>query len=517
MNLLAARQRRGLILLAIVALGLRLALVMLLGAHRQETHSYEHGEIAANLLAGKGFSVKFLGVEGKTSQQAPLYPALLAVLYALLGVESTPAMLVMQILQCLVGTLLVLGVFVLARALAPTRPAVAWAAGWGAAIYPSHIYMITHLQIACWASCGLTWLVALCASPIGRGRWSKAISLGVLAGTLLLLDPILALALPVAALLYWQNERSAGVPRTAARNDAAQPAQSRRITLVAESIPRDEQGAWGRAACLAAVCLAVVAPWLWRNLRVHGEFVFVKSSFGYAFWQGNNAASWGTDKIPKPTVEALRVNHDGSLASVNRALWEARHETLYIDDVLLKPHGYREFQGLTEPQRSRLLGKRAWEFVRSHPEEYWQLCLRRLRYFLLFDETNPKSANRIYRIATVTWLLLSFVGLLVARRQGTRIWPGLAIFSLITAFHVLTISSARFRIPIEPLSFVWAGQATCAALACARRILPVPRAKANSAHSGVSGQTAASHWLQGPHRRRGGVPRGEVSRSPPRR
>ena len=125
---------------------------------------------------------------------------------------------------------------------------------------------------------------------------------------------------------------------------------------------------------MASVAAIVIAPWLWRNYRVHGEWVFVKSTFGYAFWQGNNTASWGTDKIPKRSAETLRNDHDGSLADMHRALWEARHETLYIDDVLLAPGGYREFAGLTEPQRSRLLFGRSWDFVRRHPQRYVRLC-----------------------------------------------------------------------------------------------------------------------------------------------
>ena len=43
--------------------------------------------------------------------------------------------------------------------------------------------------------------------------------------------------------------------------------------------------------------LAGISPWLVRNYRVHGEFVAIKSTFGYAFWQGNCALSEGTDKV----------------------------------------------------------------------------------------------------------------------------------------------------------------------------------------------------------------------------
>jgi hypothetical protein len=181
----------------------------------------------------------------------------------------------------------------------------------------------------------------------------------------------------------------------------------------------------------------------------------VKSTFSYAFWQGNNPDSWGTDKIPKPSAERIRLAHDGSLASINRQLWEARHETLYIDDVVLKPRGYARFRGLSEPARSRLLGDEAWAFVREQPESYARLCWQRLRYFLLFDETNPKASHPVYRASTVAWLVLAFVGALASRSHWRRLWPTWSAFAAVTAFHVLTIVSARFRAPIEPLSFVW--------------------------------------------------------------
>ncbi|MHC5539729.1 hypothetical protein ACYOEI_16040, partial [Singulisphaera rosea] len=53
----------GLIALAVVA---RSALVLVLQSHHVPNSTYEHGEIAANLLAGRGFSTRFLGAEGPT-------------------------------------------------------------------------------------------------------------------------------------------------------------------------------------------------------------------------------------------------------------------------------------------------------------------------------------------------------------------------------------------------------------------------------------------------------------------
>jgi hypothetical protein len=429
-----SRRSLGLVSLALTALVLRIGVVWALTGDSARPITYEHGEIAENLLAGRGFTVKFLGVSGVTSQQAPFYPTFLAAAYGVFGAGSPKAVLAVQGVQALAGTALVLSVVWLGWSLVPGRPTLGWIAGWGAAVYPTHIYMVTHMQVALWAALVLTLLVAAVASPHGRISWRMAALAGVLAGLMLLVEPILAIALPFVAVML-----------------ARQTRMSRRLVTY--------PGPLARVATMTACASLIVAPWLWRNYRVHNEFVFVKSTFGYAFWQGNNSSSWGTDKVPKHSAETLRNDHDGTLAGMHQALWEARHETLYIDDVLLAPGGYREFNGLSEPARSRLLGARGREFVRDEPARYLGLCVQRLRYFLLFDETNPKAANLVYRAATVVWLTLTLIGSAALRLNWRRLWPTWAIFAVVTAFHALTIVSARFRIPIEPLSFVWAAGA----------------------------------------------------------
>jgi hypothetical protein len=199
----------------------------------------------------------------------------------------------------------------------------------------------------------------------------------------------------------------------------------------------------------------------------------------------------------------LRRQHDGTLAGIDKALWEARHETVYIDDVLLKPGGYRKFAGLSEPQRSRLLMDEAIEFITAHPGRYAQLCQQRLRYFLLFDETNPKAANLVYRLTTLVWLSLGVAGLAVACRRndaGARLrrtlWPTVAMFAAVMLFHTLTIVSARFRIPVEPLSFVWCAVAVQSAIDLVtnrRESLPTP-AQCESLRPRQPASRSARHW-----------------------
>src|SRR4051794_6869165 len=107
-------RRTSLVLIAL-AVAARAAAVVALQSHTVPHSTFEHGEIAANLLAGRGFSVRFLGADGPTSQQAPLYPLLVAGAYALGGVGTPGALLLLELGQAAMGGLLVAAVLMLAR------------------------------------------------------------------------------------------------------------------------------------------------------------------------------------------------------------------------------------------------------------------------------------------------------------------------------------------------------------------------------------------------------------------
>lgn len=438
-----------------VAFFLRImAVTWLLTPERLNT-TYEHGVIAENILSGRGFSVWFLGDEGPTSQQAPWVPLVLASFYAAFGVASPAALIGYQTLQACIGASLIALVVRLGWSLVPDRPAVGWIAGIFAALYPPHIYMVTHVQAAVWSSYAVAWLMLTVCEPPRPALLPRSIRAGLITGWMLLIDPILALvAVPAFIKLFID----AGRDGDAASHRVPWPRLRGHETTTLRTWPRQ---AWPwhplKSAAIASCCtLLIVAPWCVRNFAVHGEPVFIKSTFGYAFWQGNNPLSLGTDKVPKAEAAAIAADHDGSLADRHRALWEARHETIYIDDLLLKPTGYRDLVGLSEPAKSRLLGDRAWAFIAAHPDDYAALCLRRLRYFLLWDETNPKASHVIYRASSLVWLIGAVAGLMFARRRWSALWPTVAAFSLVAMFHVLTITSARFRLPIESFGFLWA-------------------------------------------------------------
>ncbi|RUL82331.1 glycosyltransferase family 39 protein [Tautonia sociabilis] len=418
--------RRWIVAVVALAVAARVAAILVLQSHTVPRSTYEHGEIAANLLDGRGFSIRFLGVDGPTSQQAPVYPLLVAASFAVGGVETPAALLLLQLGQAILGGLTALAAMLLAREAVPGRPRMAVLAGLVVALHPTLVYSATHVQVACLAALLVTASFAVSYRSARTGNRADRLATGALLGLLTLTDPILALIAPG---ICWIWIRARGLV-----------------------------GALRPLATIGLVAALVVSPWVARNYRVHGEFVPVKSTFGYAFWQGNCSLSEGTDKVVRPSVDrVLEARAGGSLAERNRALWDARHEAGYIDDIALTEADDLLLSSLTEPARSRLLFRRALDDLRADPARYPRLCLRRLLAFVLWDDTNPKTRSLIYRAGHLGLTLLALLGWIASGPEARRpLAPTLLAAGLIAGFHALTIVSARFHVPIEPLAAVWA-------------------------------------------------------------
>lgn len=407
----------GLIALGVAA---RAAAVVALQSHLVPHSTFEHGEIAANLLAGRGFAVKFLGADGPTSQQAPIYPLMVAAAYAAGGVGTPRALLLLELGQAMLGGWLVAETIRLARSVAPGWRWVANAAGLVVAVHPTLIYAATHVQVAGLASVLLAATLARAYEARG-GR--DAFAVGLWLAALMLTDPILGLVAPG---LTWAMARGGGAAR------------------------------WRPVAWMALATLLGIAPWVARNMAVHGELVPIKSTFGYAFWQGNCRESRGTDKVVRGSVEAALGRRSASLSDLNANLWAARHEAGYIDDIALTRADYHILGSVSEPERSRILFRRAVHDLGGQPGRYLELCLRRLRYFVLFDETNPKARNTLYRVAHLGLTAMAILGLVLAPGEvRRRLGPTIVTVGLVATFHALTIVSARFHLPIEPLLAIW--------------------------------------------------------------
>ncbi len=434
-----ASRRVGLWLLFLAAAAVRLTVVLTARSYLLPNVWYEYGEIAANLLNGNGFSVEFLGRFGPTASQAPVYPFLVATAYKLFGVHNAAAILWIQVSQAILGACLPIVIASICWHALPEYRVIGWASGAFAAIHPTLVYAVTHVQpitllaveAALLLLCGFR-IAGLDASVSRRGLIVRAIVLGSLGGLTLLTDPIHALVILSALVtaVLWRPARS-----------VTRLPLSRRLWAA------------GVALIVSALC---VAPWCLRNYLVFDRFVPIKSTFGYAFWQGNHPRSWGTDKVPRAEADDLVATFTGGLRDLATTIWKARHETRYIDDMVLTREDRARLAQMAEPDRCRWLLARAMAYIRTNPSHYVKLTLQRLRYFLLFDETNPRTRLLPYRAYHAVFVVLTLLGLWHGRSLGRRLWPLVLAYGAVCLFHSLTIVSIRFRIPVEAFQGVYA-------------------------------------------------------------
>ena len=212
------------------------------------------------------------------------------------------------------------------------------------------MYAATHVQVASLATTLLVWTLALAYETGATGRSRHAVYTGLLLALLALTDPILALvSLGILCVLWQSTDPTPGrLPRVL------------RLLVI-----------------VAATGLAGILPWLVRGALVHGEFVAIKSTFGYAFWQGNCSLSEGTDKVRRRSADRVLEQgrrQDTGLRDWNRTLWKARHEAGYLDDIALSSDDYRLLGSVSEPERSRILFRRALAELQADPDRFRRLC-----------------------------------------------------------------------------------------------------------------------------------------------
>jgi hypothetical protein len=180
----------------------------------------------------------------------PLYLYFLGVPFALTG-----SLAAVQVLQCLVGALLVPALGLLGRSTF-SEGAGLMAAGL-AAFYPELVWFAAHFWAETLFAVLLWWALERLVASDARGSRAAAASAGVLFGLAVLTRETVLYFLPLAA--AWLAGRRPGGVR--------------------------------RAALLVATALLVVLPWTLRNYLVFDAFVPVSTAGALNLWQGNTRLS----------------------------------------------------------------------------------------------------------------------------------------------------------------------------------------------------------------------------------
>ena len=297
-----AQIRTSFFWMVVISFVLRLAYMVIAHTYRFKaigdnfSFGFEMGRIGRSLATGGGFGSPFNGYTGATAWEPPLYPLLIAAVFKLFGIYSQASAFILLTINCIFSALTCIPIFLIAKRCFSERVAV-WSA-WTWALLPSIMYWSTRwvweTSLAALLMALLFWLTLVMAERDGLKPW---LTFAVIWGIAALTNPSLLAFLPASGLWIWYQRWKVGKRSLAG------------IVLA------------------SSVFLGCIAPWLIRNYRTFGQFVFLRSNFGAELRIGNGPGANGTwMEYLHPTqnvFEMERYRRMGEMAYVKERKREA--------------------------------------------------------------------------------------------------------------------------------------------------------------------------------------------------
>jgi len=406
-----------------------------------DSHGYD--EWARRLAGGE-----WIGHE--VFYQAPLYPYLLGVIYAIAGRH----LLLVRIVQAIIGSASCALLGLTAARLFSRRAGIA--AGLMLALYAPAIFFDGLLQksvIDVFFLCLVLWLLTKTGTAEHAERAKRSTSprsprslrlnvwvcLGLTIGGLALTREnalvfvvvILAWALIGSSESQIASESRIPNPESRVRPESRIPNPESRIK---------------RAAVFVAGLAIVLLPVAARNARVGGGFYITTSQFGPNFYIGNNPQSDGT-------YQSLRFGRGAPE-------YERQDATELAEQALHRT--------LTPSEVSSYWTDRALDFIASRPGAWLKLTAR--KFVLLWNATEMLDTES--QEAYAEWSLplraggfighfgilvpLALLGAIVTWPIRSRLWIFYAMTLAYAASVILFYVFARYRYPLVPLLILFA-------------------------------------------------------------
>ncbi len=396
--------RRWLIVVILIAVLGRFAFIVLF----HDTLSLQasgYDTYAVNIMDGHGYT-RF-DDRSADSDLPPLYPYFLVGIYTLLGRDPV-AVAVVQI-GFEVFTILLLNWI-------GRRVAGDWVGLLSAACYAFYPYLL-YQNLTLNDTGIFIFLLAAGIASAYRARdtmsWQWAVLLGVCFGLGALTKTLIVLLLPLLALWWWSE-------------------LDFRMAL--------------RLSVISGITMMVVmAPWVIRNTRLHGELVILSTNGGSNLHQGNNAC----------------------VADYLARGWDAQ----WVNCLEAPP------AGLSETETDRWHREQAINYLRDNPgawprlfgTKFWVLWSPVIMPYdlppdpylvddavLQYNSTAFQVARVVHVITFLPLLILGIVGIGLGWRDRRTIGPLLAVIIAITMTYVIFHPSTRYRSPADPFVFVLA-------------------------------------------------------------
>jgi hypothetical protein len=365
-------------------------------------------ERAAINLAKEGFLGNiFSDVSGKSAHVAPLYPALLSMIYYIFG-DTVAGQVVKQLLAATV-TVISIGFLPIIAQKARLSPLSGILAGFCMALLPLNLWLETTggWEQPYTALCLLCLLWIFCTLQETRWHSQKMVIIaGIFLGLTALLSPSL---IPTAALMFITEL-------------IAQKGRRKHIFL--------------SGILIVFLSLIIITPWMLRNYYVLGGFIPIRSNFGLELAVGNNPKAMAKDF---PSAGSIR-------------------------EILFSIHPYsnseecRKLIQLGEKAYMQQKQQEALKWIKENPRSFIKLTLKRFWFFWFPSENMWISAGVFNNLKSLILCIISigaFCGLYrleLIKHPNSRLFIA-AVFGT-SILYMITHISVRYRYPILGLSVI---------------------------------------------------------------
>ncbi len=402
----------------VIAFALRMALIVIGHTYRfkaVEDHfdfGWEMGRIGRSLALGQGFANPFVASSGPTAWEPPLYPFLVAGVFKLFGVYSPASAIMLLAINSLFSALTCIPIFLIAKRCFGETVAI-WSA-WMWAVLPFIMYWCTRLV---WetslSALLLTMIFWLTLSAEGKDGWKPWALFGLLWGVVALTNTSLLSFLPASGLWIWHRRWKAS------------------------------KKSLGGVVLAAVIFIAGITPWIVRDYRVFGRFIFIRPNLGAELWLGNSPGADGTCRVfLHPTQNAYQMRR-----------YERLGELGYVD------------------AQRRL----ALHWIRQDYGRFFWLSVRRFVYFWagIPKATSIPALAPFQNSLFLASSVLALWGLgRTLRQRKPGAWLFFWLVLLCPAVYYLVFPLPRYRHPIEPELLILIVFVICEAQR--RRRIPAP-------------------------------------------
>lgn len=451
-----ARWYAALVMVAAVALGLRLFYLWQLATYSKLTHQLV-GDASRYVNWGQSLAMgNWVGNE--VFYQAPLYPYFLGVIEALWDGALVGELWVVRIIQCLLGTVGCVFLTLAGKRMFDARTGIV--AGLMLACYPTAIFfdgLIQKSALDLPLLCLALWLLVMGRQTSQEKFFKKqrikpllwwAASGATLA--LLMLSRENALVFVAAATLWAlipaENNDVENEPEKNVESCALDNAQSRSVAkrYVTRCLNRCQQNDWRtgfmRTAVLLAALMFTLSPVIIRNKIIGGEFQLTTSQLGSNLYIGNHPGA------------------DGSYQPLRYGRGDAAYERTDAIELAQERIG----KTLTPGQVSSYWTGQVFEFMRNDPVAFMKLQWRKTMLMANAIEITDTEGQYAYSdtVPLLRWLSwwnmgillpLACAGFFLRAKELRRSWL-LPLFIILYAASVIAFFVfSRYRLPVVPL------------------------------------------------------------------